>query len=75
MGNLQGEFVIKTLVESLRHTRRVKAQLTHRLEEVEAEAQQLKSEIKALDDFAGQTENAIRGMAEYTSGYSPTPKK
>ncbi len=53
------ENLISTLEQSLRQTRNAQHRLMARLNEVESEADKLRSEIRELENFASQTESSI----------------
>ena len=56
------ENLIATLEQSLRQTRNAQQRLITRLNEVETEANRLRSEIEALENSAAQTEQAIYSL-------------
>ncbi len=56
------ENLIATLEQSLRQTRQSRSQKMSRLREIEAEAENLRQEIEALDNSAAQMEAAIRSL-------------
>lgn len=56
------ENLITTLDQSLRQTRSVQTRLMERLSEVQKEEESLRAEIRTLEEFASQTEDAMRSL-------------
>ncbi len=59
-----GDRLVSTLEQSLRQTKTARHRLLGRLEEIESEAEKLRSEIRAMENSAEQTESAIISLLE-----------
>lgn len=68
MEPLNQNHLITTLDQSLRQTRSTQSRLVARLQEIEAEAENLRQEVDALEHIANQTEEAIYSLVGTSSG-------